>query len=73
MCWRRGIGGTGRCGRELKEQLLWTQTFETIEELRLALHNFMHEHNAAWLVQKHNYATPEQVRHRLTQPAAIAA
>jgi hypothetical protein len=37
------------------------------------LHEFMHTHNTKWLVQKHRYATPEQVRMRLIQPAAIAA
>lgn len=66
-------GVAERFVRKLKEQLLWVRTFETIEELRLALHEFMHTHNTEWLVQKHTYATPEQVRIRLTQPAAIAA
>ena len=66
-------GVAERFVHKLKEQLLWTQTFETIEELRLALHRFMHDHNSSWLVQKHDYATPQQVRNRLTQSAAIAA
>lgn len=66
-------GVAERFVRKLKEQLLWTQPFETIEELRPALHDFMHAHHSLWLVQKHAYATPEQVRHRLTQSAAIAA
>ena len=66
-------GVAERFVRKLKEQLLWARTFASIEQLRVALHDFMHLHNTAWLVQKHRYATPEQVRSRLTQPAAIAA
>lgn len=66
-------GVAERFVRKLKEQLLWARTFDTIEELRQALHDFMHRHNTSWLVQKHGYATPAQVRINLTQPAAIAA
>ena len=66
-------GVAERFVRKLKEQLLWVRAFETIEELRLALLDFMRPHNTEWLVQKHRYATPEQVRARLIQPAALAA
>ena len=66
-------GVAERFVRKLKEQLLWIRAFETIEELRLGLLEFMRLHNTEWLVQKHGYATPEQARIHLTQPAALAA
>jgi transposase InsO family protein len=66
-------GVAERFVRTLKEQLLWARTFETIEDLRVALIDFMRRYNESWLVQKHNYLTPDQVRNKLTQPAALAA
>lgn len=59
--------------RTLKEQVLWVKTFDTIEELRLALHVFKNEYNQGWLVQKHGHITPWQARQALSQPQAIAA
>lgn len=59
--------------RTLKEQLLWVRIFDSIEELRLALHVFKREYNQQWLVQKHGHITPWQARQALLQPAAIAA
>ena len=50
-------GVSERFVRTLKEQLLWQQTFETIEELRLALIDFKHRYNNGWLVQKHGQTT----------------
>lgn len=46
----------------LKENLLWVQRFETIEELRLALHAFKDTYNRTWIVERHGYRTPAQVR-----------
>ena len=57
----------------LKEQLLWVETFNTIEDLRLALHAFRRRYNASWLVQKHQHRTPDQVRALLSPPVAYAA
>jgi len=59
--------------RTLKEQLLWVQTFDAIEDLRLALHEFRRRYNASWLVQKHQHRTPDQVRALLSKPVAHAA
>ncbi len=59
--------------RTLKEQVLWTTTFETVEQLRQELVDFKHRYNHGWLVQKHGHRTPEQARRFLTQPAALAA
>jgi hypothetical protein len=46
----------------LKENLLWVRTFDTIEELRAALLEFARHYNETWLVARHGYRTPVQVR-----------
>ena len=46
----------------LKENLLWVRTFDTIEELRAALVEFAKRYNETWLVARHGYRTPAQVR-----------
>ena len=38
--------------RTLKENLLWIRTFNTIEDLRLALLAFRDIYNTTWLVQR---------------------
>ena len=57
-----GNGVAERFIRTLKEQLLWLQTFDTVEELRQALLEFKDRFNKHWLLQRHGYATPNQVR-----------
>jgi len=57
-----GNGVAERFIRTLKEQLLWVRTFETVEELRQALLEFKERFNRHWLLQRHGYATPAQVR-----------
>ena len=59
-----GTGGPGaeRFIRTLKENLLWVRTFDTIEELRAALVEFATRYNETWLVARHGYRTPVQVR-----------
>ena len=41
---------------------LWVHTFGTIEELRRALQDFAAHYNATWLVARHGYRTPNQIR-----------
>ena len=41
----------------LKENLLWVRTFDTIEELRAALIKFARHYNETWLVARHRYRT----------------
>ncbi len=48
--------------RTLKENLLWVRTFDTVEDLRRALHEFARRYNETWLVARHGYRTPAQVR-----------
>jgi len=57
-----GNGVAERFIRTLKENLLWVRTFSTIEELRAALIEFARHYNSAWLVARHGYNTPDQVR-----------
>src|SRR5512132_1763708 len=57
-----GNGVAERFIRTLKENLLWVQRFETIEDLRLALLEFADCYNTHWLVARHDHRTPAQVR-----------
>ena len=57
-----GNGVAERFIRTLKENLLWVRTFETIEDLRIALQDFAHRYNETWLVARHGYRTPARVR-----------
>ena len=58
-----GNGCAERFIRLLKENLLWVKTFGTIEELQQALIAFKHQYNQQWILQRHDYKTPAQVRH----------
>jgi transposase InsO family protein len=57
-----GNGVAERFIRTLKENLLWVRTFDTIEELRAELVEFATRYNETWLVARHGYRTPAQVR-----------
>ena len=57
-----GNGCAERFIRLLIENLLWVKTFATIEELRQALIAFKHQYNQQWILQRHDYKTPAQVR-----------
>src|SRR5215471_2814873 len=65
-----GNGVAERFIRTLKEQLLWVRTFDTVEELRLALRKFQVRYNWEWLCEHHRHQTPAQVRARLMERAA---
>jgi putative transposase len=65
-----GNGCAERFIRTLKENLLWLTTFETVEDLRLALHEFQRQYNETWLIGRHGYKAPAQVRHE--QQCALA-
>jgi len=68
-----GNGCAERFIRTLKENLLWVRTFETVEELRLALIEFRETYNTTWLIERHGFITPAAVRQNQLQPAALAA
>jgi putative transposase len=68
-----GNGCAERFIRTLKENLLWLTTFDTVEELRLALHEFQRQYNETWLIGRHGYKTPAQVRQEQRCALADAA
>jgi transposase InsO family protein len=70
-----GNGCAERFIRTLKENLLWVRTFRTIDELREALTEFKRTYNAQWLVERHGYRTPAQIRLEMLtpMPATVAA
>jgi putative transposase len=57
-----GNGCAERFIRTLKENLLWVRPFATVEELRLALQAFKETYNQSWIIARHGYQTPAQVR-----------
>ncbi len=57
-----GNGCAERFIRVLKENLLWVRHFTTVEELRLALLAFKRTYNQSWIIERHGYKTPAQVR-----------
>ena len=57
-----GNGVAERFFRTLKEQLLWVESFRTIDDLRAALADFRGRYNENWILARHGYMTPNQVR-----------
>jgi len=68
-----GNGCAERFIRVVKENLLWVRRFDTVEELRLALQAFRRTYNRAWIVERHGYRTPAEVRANQTAQLAMAA
>jgi len=67
-----GNGCAERFIRVLKENLLWVRRFDTVEALRRALHAFKDAYNRRWILQRHGYRTPAQVRADQTAPPMAA-
>jgi putative transposase len=68
-----GNGCAERFIRTLKENLLWVQTFETIEELWQALLAFRKTYNTTWLIERHGFVSPADYRRQQLQQTAKAA
>jgi len=68
-----GNGCAERFIRTLKENLLWVRRFNTVEELRLALIAFRQTYNQSWIIERHGYQTPAQVRAEQISPMPMAA
>jgi putative transposase len=68
-----GNGCAARFIRTLQEHLLWLKMFDTVAELRLALHAFQQQYNATWLSGRHGYKAPAQVRYEQRCTLAEAA
>jgi putative transposase len=57
-----GNGIAERFIRTLKENLLWVHHFATVVELIEALWQFKRRYNEQWLIERHGYRSPGQVR-----------
>jgi putative transposase len=57
--------------RTLKDQCLWVQLHDTIDELRQAVAGFVDRYNHAWLIQRHGHQTPKEA-YKAAQAAAAA-
>ena len=68
-----GNGCAERFIRTLKENLLWVQSFDTLEALRQALLAFRETYNTTWLIERHGFRPPATVRQERLSPAALAA
>lgn len=68
-----GNGVIERFFRTLKEQLLWQHQWRNEDELRDALSTFKTRYNANWILQRHGYRTPNQVREAWNQQLEVAA
>lgn len=56
--------------RTLKEECLYLHDFETLEEARQAIGDFIELYNREWLIERHGHRTPADVRRTLTKKAA---
>jgi transposase InsO family protein len=68
-----GNGCAERFIRVLRENLSWVRRFDTVEELRLALLAFRQTYNQSWIIERHGYRTPAQVRAEQTTALPMAA
>jgi putative transposase len=56
--------------RTLKEECLYLHDFATLDEAREVIGRFIECYNHEWLLERHGYRTPAEVRRALTQKAA---
>jgi transposase InsO family protein len=68
-----GNGCAERFIRTLKENLLWLQSFNTVEDLCRALLEFRQTYNTTWLIQRHGFRPPSAIRAEPLSPAVLAA
>jgi putative transposase len=57
----------------LKEQVLWIERFDTLEQLRARIREFARDYNEHWLLERHGYRSPRQAHARLTTPQGALA
>ncbi|MCP6657843.1 integrase core domain-containing protein, partial [Klebsiella pneumoniae] len=53
-------GVTERFNRTIKEQVIYGRHYRTIEEVRMAVADFMDRYNRLWLVEKLGFRSPRQ-------------
>jgi putative transposase len=57
--------------RTLKEQCLWAELHDTMDELGKAVAGFVEDYNTSWLIQRHRHQTPKEA-YQAAQAAAAA-
>jgi putative transposase len=57
--------------RTLKEQCLWAELHDTVDQLRQAVSGFVDRYNTSWLIQRHGHLTPKEA-YRTAQATAAA-
>jgi putative transposase len=57
--------------RTLKEQCLWAELHDTIDQLRQAVSGFVDRYNNSWLIQRHGHLTPKEA-YQTAQATAAA-
>jgi transposase InsO family protein len=56
--------------RTLKEQCLWAQLHDSVDQLRQAVTGFVESYNTQWLIQRHGHRTPKEAYKDATTAAA---
>lgn len=59
--------------RTLKGNLLWVRPFDTVEDLRAALLEFPGTYNTTWLIERHGFRPPADVRNKRLQSGVSAS
>ena len=57
--------------KSLKDQCLWVQLHDTVDELRRAVAGFVDRYNTSWLIQRHGHRTPKEA-HQAAQSVSAA-
>jgi putative transposase len=68
-----GNGCAERFIRTLKEQLLWLQRFDGLDDLQRALADFKQRYNHHWRIERHGFLSPAEQRKRLLASTREAA
>ena len=68
-----GNGCAERFIRTFKDNLLWVRTFDSIEEISLALLAFQKTCNEHWLIERHDHRSPAQFRRDQLDSRPMAA
>lgn len=57
----------------LKDELLYVQTFDTVEDLRHALLAFCEIYSTIWLIHRHGFQSAATMWHERLQRTGLAA
>ena len=68
-----GNGVVERFFRVLKEQLLWCHEATTVEDLNAALQRWRELYNRNWLLERHGFRSPAEIREEALEPMPAAA